>query len=530
MDYRVFLAEDETMIRENIVENEMWNQGPFKLLGSASNGEEALVQILKLPVDILITDIRMPFMDGLELSSKVKEQNPKIHIIILSGYSEFEYAKKAIEIGVTEYLMKPVTPKGLLSSLQKVAAAIDRERCVEKSLQQLNTIMEKNKELPIRKFLSRLSGGFLTEEQIVSQAEQLNLSIFKPFYTAAVADLSRFRREDSFYYEFTDEIASLFSIPEQTYYFLENDSSLCLLFLGDQKEELIAAAESTCKRLMEYLAPCTIGIGSVCESAASVWHSFFTARAALTMKELTYSGDIRRASDYDNSSRQDYFLALQKDLVLNFLRFGKPADIDSILLMLRGQIVNSKISSVYFIYLGMELCFTVKNFLSGLSDKLPAEFEQYAYGIISPSSGVHEIEHFLKLIRKLLLDALAFRDRIQSDKYGDVIAQAKEYISLHFSSPELSLVEVSEAVNISPAYFSSLFSHETGETFIEYLTDLRIRRAKELLKTSSMRTTDIAFEVGYRSTNHFGKMFKRIAGQSPREYRSSQETNWTGTC
>lgn len=524
MSYHVFLAEDEAMIRYNIRENSIWQDSPFELCGDAANGEEALEMIRRLPVDILITDIRMPFMDGLKLSAIVREERPEIRIIILSGYSEFDYAKKAIQLGVTEYLMKPVTPSGLLESLQKVAGMIDEDRNIRRSLNRLNEILERNRELPIRKYLCGLCGGLMPEELILSEAKRLNLSFDSSCYLGAVMDLSCYAGNEGSFPDIPAELGPLFEAPDATLYFMENDSNLCLIFMGDGQSQLEALAERTCDRLKDHFERCVIGIGEICSNITALWQSFFSAHAALSVRQLTYSGEIIKAPGLCEAVPDStYSLNLQKELILNLLRFGTAADIPSTVGRLREYLQNTQISDIYFMYMGVEICLTVKNFLSEFSPKLPAVFDQYACSMMSPSSGPAHMELFWDITAKLLDHALQYRDQCRGSRYGDIIGEARLYIASHFSDPSLSLAQVAEAVSISPAYFSSIFSHETGETFIEYLTRVRIEKAKELLRTSSLRTTDIAFEVGYHSTNHFGKMFKRLVQLSPREYRSQGE-------
>lgn len=521
MSYHVFLAEDEAMIRYNIRENSIWQDSPFELCGDAANGEEALEQIRGLPVDILITDIRMPFMDGLKLSAILREERPEIRIIILSGYSEFDYAKKAIQLGVTEYLMKPVTPSGLMESLQKVAAMIDKDRNIRQSLDQLNEILERSRELPIRKYLCGLCSGLMPEELIVSEAARLKLSFHASCYMGAVVDLSCYTGGEGYFPDIAAELSPLLEAPESTLYFMENDSNLCLIFMGDSGERLEELAERTCCRLKSHFERCVIGIGESCGDITALWQSFFSAHAALSVRQLTYSGEIIKApGSREAAPDSTYNLNIQKELILNLLRFGTATDIPSTVNRLREYLLDTRISDIYFMYMGVELCLTVKNFLSEFSARLPAIFDQYVCSMMSPSSGPVHMELFLEIAAKLLTNALQYRDQFRGSKYGDIIEEARQYIASHFSDSDLSLAEVAEAVSISPAYFSSVFSHETGETFIEYLTKVRIEKAKELLRTSNLRTTDIAFEVGYHSTNHFGKMFKRMVAVSPREYRS----------
>lgn len=521
MSYHVFLAEDKAMIRCNIRENSIWKNSEFQLCGDAANGEEALEKIRSLPVDILITDIRMPFMDGLKLSAILKEERPDIRIIILSGYSEFDYAKKAIQLGVTEYLMKPITPSSLLKSLQNAAAMIDKDRNIRQSLDQLDGILERKRELPIRKYLCGLCSGLMPKELILAEAKNLNLSFHASCYIGTVVDLSCYAGNDDFFLDITGELSPLLESPDSTLYFMENDSNLCLIFIGSDQLTLEQMVERTCYKLKDYFKRCIISIGESCHSITALWKSFFSAHAALSARQLTYSGEIIKAShSYEMNSDSIKYPDIQKELILNLLKFGSVEDISPTIGKLKESLSLTKISGIYFMYMWVELCLTVKNFLSEFSQQLPVVFDQYAYSIIFPTSGPVHMDFFLDTVAKLLTHALQYRNEYRDNRYGDIIEEAKLYIATHFSSPSLSLTEVAASLNISPAYFSSIFSHETGETFIEYLTTVRIDRARELLKNSTLRITDIAFEVGYHSTNHFGKMFKRVVKVSPREYRN----------
>ncbi len=536
MSYHVFLAEDEDMIRCNIRENAIWKNSSFSLCGDAANGVEALEMIHKLPVDILITDIRMPFMDGLKLSEIVRKEYPEIRIIILSGYSEFDYAQKAIELGVIEYLMKPVTPSKLLQSLQKVASMIDEERNIRQSLNQLNEILERNRELPIRKYLCGLCSGLMPEEKIFSEAMRLKISFFAACYIGVVVDLSCYIGSEYSFPDIETELEALFETPDTILYFMENDSNLCLIFMGDDASRLEADVKLTCNKLKNHFKQCVIGIGEGCCNITALWKSFFSAHAALNVRQLNYVGEIIKAPGLCEATPDStYSLNLQKELILNLLRFGTIADIPATIKRLKEYFFDIQISDIYFLYMGVEICLTVKNFLFDFCQssqqsehRLPAVFDQYACSMMSPLSGSSHMKFFWDIITKLLDQALQYRDQCRDSKYEDCVGEAKQYISSHFSNPDLSLTQVAHAVNISPAYFSSIFSHETGETFIEYLTKVRIEKAMELLCTSSLRTTDIAFEVGYHSTNHFGKMFKRLVQLSPREYRSQKMSGNSG--
>jgi len=519
--YNVFFAEDEFITRINVRENAIWKNSPFHLCGDASNGEEAFEKMQTLPVDILITDIRMPFMDGLELSAKVKEHMPHVHIIILSGYSEFEYAQKALKLGVTDYIMKPITPNELLDTLQKVAKKIDKERSIKESLNHLNEIIEQSQQIPIRKYLSSICTGLISEDLLFSEAKRLQINIEANYYIGVIVELILYNNDDPFFLNIKKEIDPLLKDAPDTLYYLENDKDLCFIFKGNDKSVLEDTVAKTCNHLHNYFCKCNIGIGITCDNIKHLWHSFSSARSAIRIKKASCNGEIVKARDISESTLASaYDIDIEKDLVLNLLKFGEESDIPFTLEKLKKQLEISNISSIYFEYIGVEICLTAKNFIRELNENAVCNLDEYAFSILAPCSNANNIDEFLGIISKLLHDTIRYRNQIRNNKYGDIIAEAKKYIIQNYNNPELSLTEVANYVNVCPSYFSSLFSHETGKTFIEYLTYVRIEKAKELLKTSNLRSTDIAFEVGYNDPNHFRKMFKRIVNQSPREYRN----------
>ena len=174
---KIFLVEDELIIRENIKKSIDWESYGFEFLGDAGDGELAYPMIIKLQPDIVITDIKMPFMDGLELSRAIKKEMPKVKIIILSGYGEFSYAKEALNIGVTDYLLKPVDAVTLMETLDKVGEIIYRERAEEESINQYKLEMEENAVNSKRHFFMELCTKVLDEEYIAHKSSRLIWSL-----------------------------------------------------------------------------------------------------------------------------------------------------------------------------------------------------------------------------------------------------------------------------------------------------------------------------------------------------------------
>ena len=363
---KVFLVEDEAIIRRGIKKNVEWEKNGFEFVGEAGDGEYAYPQILKTEPDILITDIKMPFMDGLELSHLVKKILPNTKIIILSGYNEFEYAKEAITIGISEYLLKPVTAASLTAVLRKVKEEIREEK-------------EKSR---------------LLERYFVSY-EKYNEFLDKTDYTGVDRKLIQ-----------------------------------DFLKLGSAGEEGMF--------IDEYLA----AVG-------------------------------------ENNYRS--FLLRQ--------------------------------------YMTIDIFFCVQEFLKGLSvcaDEIPPELGDIKY---IPKIVVSE-EQTVSYLKELFAFAISERDRVSGNRYGSLIDTAKQYLAEHFESNDVSLNTVAAQVGVSSSYFSSIFKQETGQSFVEYLTKLRIDKACELLRCTTLRTAEIGERVGYNDPHYFSATFKKVTGVSPKDYKN----------
>jgi two-component system response regulator YesN len=350
---KVFLVEDEFVVREGIKNNIDWMGNGFKFCGDASDGELAYPLIRVEQPDIIITDIRMPFMNGLELSRLIKKELPQSKIIILSGHEEFAYAQEALRIGVTEYLLKPINGTELLKVVKRVGEQIKHER-------------------------------------------------------------------------------------------IENASSQDVLELG-----------------------------------------------SIDMKKVEV-----------------------------FLRNGEADEIVIFVEEFLNGIVSTGEKSVLFRqYFIINIYLTVLNFIKEIGVAEVLEEEPF-----KESESVMEIVDELKKARdyivRIFTIAIEQRDVIRTKRYHRLIEQSKEYINEHYADEKISLNEVAAYVNISPNHFSTIFSREAGKSFIRYLTELRMNKAKEMLKCSDLRCSEISTAVGYKDPHYFSYLFKKAHNCSPMQYRA----------
>ena len=216
---KVFLVEDEIVVREGIKNNIEWEKEGFAFVGEASDGELALPMIQELKPDIIITDIKMPFMDGLELSRLVKKEQPNVKIMILSGYNEFDYAKQAINIGITEYLLKPISPAKLLQAVKEIAAKIEKENEQQEYVKKFKREMLENKNLEKQKFFSDLVSKELAMTEILERANALEMDFVSSAYNVILFNVMKKNQVNTSY---SEEIVKITTILEDIV--AENDS------------------------------------------------------------------------------------------------------------------------------------------------------------------------------------------------------------------------------------------------------------------------------------------------------------------
>ena len=408
---KVFLVDDEIVIREGIRESFPWEDTPYTLVGEAPDGEMALPMIRDTNPDIVITDIKMPFMDGLELCRTLRMQMPWVGIIVLSGYDEFEYAIQCIQLGVREYLLKPINAADLKDVLDKVSRQITEERKQLEHASSLRARMGND-----GKFLKeKLLGSLFTDEAMEEDAEDvlkqlasMGCPLPAPFYTVIDAAFEPTATGQ-------EAVGILTDLNNGSVHASPGRVGTRLLVLGDTMEDAEEKAYSFATSMVQELErvgceSIRIGIGEIVDTPEAIIHSFKSARH------------------------------------------------------IRHLLVERK--------------------------------EEGA----------------------LILGVREMRD--VNEDMPSVINEAKLYMSQNFSNPNLMLPDVASAVNMSKSRFSAVFSQSTGQTFTEYLIHLRLSKAKELLRTTNYKNSQIAHETGYNDSHYFSYIFKKNVGMTPSEYRA----------
>lgn len=524
--YKVFLVEDEIVVRESIRDSIPWTETEFIFVGESSDGEVAVPLIKKLQPDILITDIKMPFMDGLELSSFIKKTMPKIKIIMISGHQEFTFAKKAISIGVEEYVLKPIDSKELLSILKKVAKGIEIERKNLENIEATNKYKLENDQLIKEKVLNELLSGTIPSHIAADQLASMGIALYAKHYAIMnIVYLVNQYWDPHQNIQLNKVIDNLILHDPNVIKFNKNLSEVILILKGDDEQALEKACLSLKIKILEEVEELVLpGISIASSSVRDRIQGIASA-----YKEIDHSeSENNIICEYQEillnelKNKDEYQLKYSKfndDKILTALRYENSEGVMRIIEEYFNQICDIRLTSIWSIYLAIRINLICADFLTSVGKN--------ASDIVPPQKSIEQLaanldthEKLRKYMEGVCLSALEYRNQDKKSNYFEIIEAAKKYLDKNYSNPDISLNEVSEHVHMSSCYFSSIFSHETGITFTKYLTNIRINKAKMLLQTTNLKTGEIGLRVGYKDPHYFSYIFKKNTGHKPSEYKN----------
>lgn len=537
-EIKVFLVEDEMVIRRGIKNSIDWEKEGYIFCGEASDGELAYPMIIKEKPDILITDIRMPFMDGLELCKLVKKELPNIKILILSGYDEFDYAKEAIRLGVTEYLLKPISSGKLLEDLNGVSESIRREKEDKDLVRKYMEEMRENTEHEKQKFFEQMIAGNLSMADALETGKKYEMNLSAGMYNLL---LFRFtlgeenRKSGELLGEAEYAIEKLTERLEYVFEFQRGVEGWAFLLMADNEEQMSERVKELSKDLEEIMKNYSTiayfgGIGQPVARLRELEESFreaeraLAARFTMELNRIISVEDIRMAQNVDTLDDIEItsFGEIEKTRTMleKFLNNGAEDEIDEFVDVYINELPEENLKSVLMRqYIIMDAYIVMMSFcekIEGIEGEMQAQSEELKNSM-KTSQTLEEIKNY---IRMLLKKIIGVRDTISGRRYSDIIEIAKDQIRKTYMSDEISLNTIAAEVGMSPSYFSSIFSKEMGKTFVEYLTEIRMDRAKELLMCSSMKTSEIGYEVGYKDPHYFSYIFKKTQNCTPKEFRA----------
>lgn len=535
---KVFLVEDESVIREGFRDKIPWEQYGFQLVGEASDGEMALPLIRKMKPDVLITDIKMPFMDGLSLSEIVKEEFPKIKIIIISGYDDFEYARQAITAGVDQYLLKPITRTTLRGVLLELKEKIEQDMEQKDYQARYQDEVQAFEQFSLRRFFEKILDGKLSVKEIYEEAADQSLQLTASCYNLLLFSIyekngtsgrdarERFIRKQ-------EEVFHFFLRHPQYILFRLNVDCYGVLIKAEpsQMEELVenslAHMRKVCgpeERYLDWYA----AVGTPVERLSllpqcykDVNHYFAYRFIMPGIHVLSDTTLLDQLADKEEKNIGDVdFMQMDPEIIRDFLSRGADKEIHEFVDAYLGNIQTALKSRMFRGYVILNIRFAVVAFLESIGAKQEDYLERIEKAVSYIRKEDREIfEYFVDMLKT----AMEIRDQINSYQGGKMLKKALDYIDENFASDSLSLNLVAEQIGMSANYLSAIFSQNMQKTFVEYVTEKRIEKAKKLLRQTDKASGEIAKAVGYKDSHYFSFVFKKLQGCSPREYRAEKK-------
>lgn len=535
---KIFLVEDEVVVREGIRNTLNWEENDFKFCGEASDGELAYPLIQKHKPDIVITDIRMPFMDGLELSRLIKKEMPWIKIIILSGYGEFEYAKEAINIGVTEYLLKPINGTELMNCLLKVKEKILIEQKEKANIERFKKEMKEYEEDEKRRIFYDLVNNMQPLSNILERASELNLELSAMVYNIILFTIDHTREYNNNFDKIgaiNQELKPLFQSNNDIIKFDLFMDGMALLLKGNSFDDLQRKQEYYINQLKDIMdahqeVSYFGGIGIPVNRLGELSRSYHEARRAFSYRYIWEenlildSSAISKTREFlrrTNRLNMNNIVKLDKRKAENFLKSGSKEDVGSFVEEYLQSICDENRNSILFRqYVVIDMYSIAAGFCKDLG-ACNYELKNPLHNDTLFRQTVSKFDYIKDYIKRIFENAIEIRDKIITSQYNDIVSKAKIYIQDNFCREDLSLNQVAASVFVTPSHFSSVFSQKTGQTFIKYLTDLRMNKAKELLLFTDMKTSEVGYAVGYKDPHYFSYLFKKTFDCSPKQFRNN---------
>ncbi|MGI6004364.1 MAG: response regulator [Christensenellales bacterium] len=516
---KVIIVDDEYLIRDSMISIIPWRENGFEVIGKAKDGREALSLIAANPPDLIISDIRMPNMTGLELLEEVKAKYPKIFFISISGFDDFEYAQKSLNLGASAYILKPIDPAEVVTVLQRIKESILFSK----------EIVLNKRNVVTNIYFDLILGNFTIEKyfEYANILDSLNnqyfcvISIVWSNYTQSVSDLQLVRIMEcsdilnKLVCLVSEQNAFLSLSPDKKIIILKHDNSAGL---EKNLSELIASLEEALSK--HFTQKFSIGVGKIHFGLFDMTESYFESVKALS---LVYLKGHNKVLHYNESFCKvntffPVFLAYEEKII-NHMRSNDTQSMQLQIATLARQAIDASVSSYDIQLFIRNLLYKAINCLVEANVTVEDVIEnpnRLFASLYSENDASTLFELLLTTLGKIG-DALC---GVPMNTNAVIISQAKQYIQNNFTKYKLSLAEVASHVNLHPAYFSTVFSKCENISFIDYLTSFRLEKAKKLLQNSHFKTTCIANEVGYQNPTYFSTLFKKHVGISPSEYRN----------
>lgn len=530
---KILIVEDDFVVRQGIRFSFEWENYGLSICGDAANGKLGLELVDSLKPDIIITDIRMPIMDGLEFSEKVLGKNPEAKVIILSGYDDFSYAKKAIRLGVYDYLLKPVDADELLKCICRLRDEILEEREKQRKLEKQEILVKTYRaELFDRTMEKVIRPSFPEQKNVVMQEmAAFGVNFTDSAYKVLLLALENFllltrnhswKEKEELIEQVRSEVQNVFGGGCRVQCFV-NSSSQFVIVLGYESVSKLYMEECY-QKLIEFVTTelgflCTISCGLEKYTPEQIYLSYQEAVSALRRHTSQIENHVFQ---YNGEQMQDDFGFLEiqeeeKQLMNDIQKYDTGGIVTYIDTVFDKAVAEKepyeKVNAT---------CVRLASAVFTVLDEMGLHFQNESYTYrdtllaIQQYHSVSNLKQFMTDFMKKVSNCL---EKAEKKKYSSVVEQAVDYVQRNYQN-EISVKSISADLFITPNYFSQIFKSQMGMNFIDYLNEVRVEKAKELLKDGHLKVYEVAELSGYPNYKYFNTVFKKYTGYSPKEYRN----------
>jgi two-component system, response regulator YesN len=531
--YKLLIVDDEELIRKGLISRIIHHGFDFDEVMEASNGREALELIRENMPHIVITDVRMPDIDGIQLIKCAKDLYPEIRVIIISGYAEFEYAEQALNMGVNGYLLKPIVDKDLVDTINRVIKEIDNRLIIEDINSKKETLEKYIENLTFEQKLNQIIHNVRTIDSNVSNDDFVN---FIELDNSAKYVLALVNIDGKTYYQSPYKYQEIELIKANMVNVINNIDSRCKkIIINNYKDTnqiiiilmngntsilrheadifLPKALNSIMKVLMVSV---TIGTSGIESSVSN--ELYRQAKEAFQQRLLYGNGEIYK---YDNI-QSSINLMIPKNEIRLLQKYIERCDIGNVEIILKNIFSDKNFNGVLEAYIRFVWMEIINILLKVGNDLHPDLLNNFDLNLLDVEvlDKFDDIDKIISYLYTLIIDFLKL-DKVVDLNCKSKIKMTIQYIDQHFEE-ELTVNDLAYKYAMSPNYFSTVFKKEVGKTVINYITEIRIKNACKLLIDTKASVVDISNKVGYEDTQYFFRVFKKIIGKTPLEYRKRE--------
>jgi len=521
---KVVITDDEIQIRKGLKMKVDWEEEGFHIVGEASNGKETLELLNRMDVDIVITDVRMPIMDGIEFVKQCNQYFPHVKVIVLSGYSDFEYVRSSLVEGVKDYLLKPVAPDEIVDALKRIRSEVEEEQKRQLETKRMTQLVHNQLEEMKQQFILYLVKDEWSDLKVAhDRLQQLQLGEFATENVRVQFFTVEMRTKDAnllkeLWVPFTMVCKELAQKYKSTYYFYDTSYSNMLHFIhlveNDKGEQTAVIVKEVQKYVKTYLKIETvIGIGKVVTGLREFKTGYISALLSWSQSQLGSHSQV-----IDGTVNKELF-EFPSDVEKRLVNSIENVSIHDFQLNLNGILCETnKISMMSVSFAANRVLFL----LSSLAAKYNLDTTESHQLLWNCQQSIWKLNAYKKVVDQLIELAELIIEKVREARYSSngstIVENVRIFLDKHYAS-EISLKILSDQFHINSAYLSELFKFHVGQNFSDYLINLRMENAKVFLKDRQLKIIDVAYLVGFSNSGYFSTVFKKYVGKTPAEFR-----------